>query len=198
MAHARPHPTMEETCGTFSWQFYSRVPSGAPASPMPPTDAALVAIVHRTADASSMAGVPARTYGTSALPDLGPVPLAELIMSGARASGPVSGTEGRHLNYTAVWRGEPHRPQTATAFATSMGASQAGPRPLAFPQAIIRNEFLQAEPSTSLHKSHAQSFHGARNIYRPRGLVLRGASPRGPRNGTPQQNLGQHRHRPQD
>src|SRR4029077_6792940 len=35
-----------------------------------------------------------------------------------------------------------------------------------------RNEFLQGEPSTSLHKRHAQSFHGGRNIYRPGGLVL--------------------------
>jgi hypothetical protein len=44
-----------------------------------------------------------------------------------------------------------------------------------FPSRDHRNEFLQAEPSTFLHKRHAQSFHGGRNIYRPGGLVLRGA-----------------------
>src|SRR5690349_19313434 len=60
---------------------------------MPPTDAVLVAIVHRMADASSMAGVPAHTYGTSALPELGPVPRAGRVMSGARVTGPASRTD---------------------------------------------------------------------------------------------------------
>jgi hypothetical protein len=48
-----------------------RYPRDHRRGPMPPTDAALVAIVHGTADASSMAGVPARPHGTSALPELG-------------------------------------------------------------------------------------------------------------------------------
>lgn len=61
----------------LSWQFYSPVPSRPSAWPMPPTDAALVAIVHGTADASSMAGVPARPHGTSALPELGAALLEE-------------------------------------------------------------------------------------------------------------------------
>lgn len=37
----------------------------------------LVAIIRRMADVSSMAGIPAGSYGTSALPELGPVPRAE-------------------------------------------------------------------------------------------------------------------------
>jgi hypothetical protein len=50
-----------------------------------------------------------------------------------------------------------------------------------FPSRDHRNEFLRAEPSTSLHKRHAQSFHGARNIYRPGDLSHRGVKPRGTR-----------------
>jgi len=73
---------------------------------MPQTDAALVAIVHRTADALSMAGVPARPYGTSALPGLGHVPHADLVMSGARASGPVSRTESSVSGLTSAPRGD--------------------------------------------------------------------------------------------
>jgi hypothetical protein len=49
-----------------------------------------------------MAGVPARPYGTSALPELDPVLPADLVMSGARATGPVFRTDEQHLNYTAV------------------------------------------------------------------------------------------------
>jgi hypothetical protein len=43
-----------------------------------------------------MAGVPALPHGTSALPEFGPVPRAEMVMSGARVSKPVSGNDGRH------------------------------------------------------------------------------------------------------
>ena len=68
-------------------------------------DAVLVATVHRTADASSMAGVPARTYGTSALLELGPVPRAGRVMSGARVTGPASKTDGRHMLRRAATTG---------------------------------------------------------------------------------------------
>jgi hypothetical protein len=56
-----------------------------------------------------------------------------------------------------------------------IGGVASWPATANFPSRDHRNEFLQAEPSTSLHKRHAQSFHGARNIYRPGGLLLRGA-----------------------
>jgi hypothetical protein len=55
------------------------------------------------------------------------------------------------------------------------GGNGSWPATANFPSRDHRNEFLQAEPSTFLHKRHAPSFHGARNIYRPGGLVLRGA-----------------------
>jgi hypothetical protein len=82
---------------------------------MPRTDAVLVAIVQRTADASSMAGEPARLYGTNALPGLGPVLPADRAMSGARGCGPVSRTDGRRLHGTAVApaRGSELEPPTA-------------------------------------------------------------------------------------
>src|SRR5258708_7693694 len=50
---------------------------------MPQTDAALVAIWRATVGASSMAGAPARPYGTSALRGRGPVPRAIIRSSGA-------------------------------------------------------------------------------------------------------------------
>jgi hypothetical protein len=55
-----------------------------------------------------------------------------------------------------------------------VGGVASWPATANFPSRDYRNEFLQAEPSTFLHRRHAQSFHGARNIYRPGGLVLRG------------------------
>jgi len=69
---------------------------------------------------------------------------------------------------------------TSSACSTRRAKSRIGgvaswPATANFPSRDHRNEFLQAEPSTFLHKRHAQSFHGARNIYRPGILVLRGA-----------------------
>jgi hypothetical protein len=56
---------------TFSWQFCSLAASQFSAPPMPPTDAALVAITLPTADAPSMAGLLAQLT-KHALPVLGP------------------------------------------------------------------------------------------------------------------------------
>jgi hypothetical protein len=62
-----------------------------------------------------------------------------------------------------------------------IGGVASWPATANFPSRDHWNEFLQAEPSTSLHKRHAQSFHGARNIYRPGDLSHRGVKPRGTR-----------------
>jgi hypothetical protein len=79
----------------LSWQFCSRAPSLASAWPMPPTDAALAAIRHRKAHASSMAGAAVPPYGTSALPELDRVPHAGKAMRGALVTRLVSRVEGR-------------------------------------------------------------------------------------------------------
>lgn len=88
----------EETCGRSFWLFCSQSAFQISMVPAPPMNAAPVAIRHRRAHASSMAGAAARLYGTSALLAPGLVRRAAKVMRGAVATRPVSSAEGRDRN----------------------------------------------------------------------------------------------------